>query len=917
MTRQLYILIAACLLSFCHIQTAEALFIREYTEDRPLIIVSDWEFPPYEFRNDRGGPDGYNVEVLDLILSKLDIPHRFVMKEWYLCTEAFEKREADLIHALTFKYKQRPYVMTQNMITYYNIRVARLKTTPPMHHLSELMPEDTLILKKNDYAALRIAELSDRAFKTEFHSSREALTGIRSGKYKYYAWGEIPLTMKVREYGLEDIVLDEIDIPSGELRIIGYDKELIDAIDDSYARLEQSGEIVKIRDKWFHPERVHNDTSPVTLILLVGIIIAGIIAFLFSQLIRNRVKVAINKSTDLNHMMTQALNMGAYAIVEYDINGNIIRNLHGHVVPDEGMTPEEFVSRMTPEQGQSLHENNQRLIKGEAETFDMTMSLNLGTAEQPRWMEYYGNAIVEKEKGRPKYIIYTVKDLTQELIEERLNRETGIKYHKMFDNSLIAMSFYDKDGLLIDANEKMRQLCLINEESEKFFRTMSLFNSPTLEHQITPETKDVLHVCQKMYYPDLGIYKYIELKIRPTFNDEGDLRFYTLTARDLSAERKLYLEQRNHERDINKANEMIQAYEKQLRYLLENSKMFIWYYFPENGKITISRSANKNEYQESIEEFFSGIDSEERKKALEEVNSCVMEKRPYNVIYHYKSTPMEKHPVWYAISGIPTYDNDGQFTNYFGLARNITDLMDAQQKLKEETKRAEDSGKMKSAFLANMTHEIRTPLNAIVGFSDLLPVVDTNEERMQFIRIIRNNCDMLMRLINDILEASNMGQALAIKPMPCDFAQVFDDICQTLAQRVQEPGVEFIKDNPYATFPAVLDKGRIQQVLTNFTTNAVKYTHQGHIKVGYREQKNGIYFYCEDTGAGIPKEKQASVFERFVKLNDFVQGTGLGLSICQAIADRMGGKIGVTSEGEGHGSTFWLWIPQEDLEVSG
>ena len=177
---------------------------------------------------------------------------------------------------------------------------------------------------------------------------------------------------------------------------------------------------------------------------------------------------------------------------------------------------------------------------------------------------------------------------------------------------------------------------------------------------------------------------------------------------------------------------------------------------------------------------------------------------------------------------------------------------------------------------------------------------------------------MLLRLINDILEASSMGQALAINPVECDFAQVFDDICQTLAQRVQEPGVEFIKDNPYTTFHTAIDKGRVQQVLTNFTTNAVKYTHKGHIKVGYRQEvrsvgsnnpRSGLYFYCEDTGAGIPKEKQASVFERFVKLNDFVQGTGLGLSICKAIAERCGGEIGLTSEGEGHGSTFWLWIP--------
>ena len=232
---------------------------------------------------------------------------------------------------------------------------------------------------------------------------------------------------------------------------------------------------------------------------------------------------------------------------------------------------------------------------------------------------------------------------------------------------------------------------------------------------------------------------------------------------------------------------------------------------------------------------------------------------------------------------------------------------------------------MKAAFLANMTHEIRTPLNAIVGFSSLLQVVEDSKERHEFIRIIRNNCDMLLRLINDILEASSMGQSLAIEPEMVDVSSVFDDICQTLAQRVQEPGVEFLKDNPYTSCMALIDKGRLQQLLTNFVTNAVKYTKQGHIKVGYRQQimnekgemsndgngQKGLYFYCEDTGAGIPKDKQDSVFQRFVKLNDFVQGTGLGLSICRAIVEKCGGRIGVESEGEGHGSTFWFWLPRE------
>ena len=162
-----------------------------------------------------------------------------------------------------------------------------------------------------------------------------------------------------------------------------------------------------------------------------------------------------------------------------------------------------------------------------------------------------------------------------------------------------------------------------------------------------------------------------------------------------------------------------------------------------------------------------------------------------------------------------------------------------------------------------------------------------------------------------------MGQALSIEPENIDFARVFEDICPTLAQRVQNPGVEFQKDNPYSVFRTCVDKGRLQQVFTNFVTNAVKYTDEGHIRIGYRAEdreqngktQTGLYIYCEDTGTGIPLDKQSSVFDRFVKLNDTVQGTGLGLSICKTIAERCGGVIGLHSDGLGHGSTFWMWIP--------
>ena len=491
----------------------------------------------------------------------------------------------------------------------------------------------------------------------------------------------------------------------------------------------------------------------------------------------------------------------------------------------------------------------------------------------------------------------------------------------MFETNLIAMSFYDKEGFLIDVNENMRQLCEFDEKREAFFRQTNMFDFAMLHGAYEHGSREPLHICSHMYYPEVGLDKYIEIRIRPIFDDEGELHSYVVTSRDVSAERTMYLEKIHHDIEIRKAYDAINDYEHQLTYLLENSEMFVWRSNLQTRQLTYSRSLRQSEYEETFDDYINRIFPDEKEEILKAFKDPDSMSKPFNIIHHFRYTLYSKKPAWHAISGIPTFDKEGHQIGYFGVSRDITKLIVAQQKLMKETARAEDSGKMKSAFLANMTHEIRTPLNAIVGFSDLLPMVDTHEERMEFIRIIRNNCDMLMRLINDILEASNMGQALAIKPEEVDFATVFDDICQTLAQRVQEPGVEFIKDNPYEHYVTTIDKGRVQQILTNFTTNAVKYTHEGHIKVGYRYERrltldeqgevDGLLFYCEDTGAGIPKEKQASVFERFVKLNDFVQGTGLGLSICQAITDRCNGHIGVTSEGEGHGSTFWMWIPCE------
>ena len=882
-----------------------------YTDERPLVIAADWDFRPFEFLNTDGQPSGYNIEVLDLILTQMNIPHKFIMQEWHTVNKMFARHEADLIHALTFNFKGHPYVTTKKYINYYKLMAARHMDTPPLYSLRNLTEGDTLMLKEDDYGALILRTMGEQPFIQEFTTPKSALSRIRNGNKQYFIWGELPLKRKIQELNIDGIALDEIDIPAAELRIIGYNPEIINLIDDEYTRLEQAGDIQPIYDRWFHPERQHDNASPWAPYILGGMAIVCLIAFFASRLITIRVKKAVRQSADLNSMMRQALNMGDYYVAEYDLHTRMVANRHGRLMPPEGITIDQLIDRIDPNQQEDFRQKIEKLASGEVDFLEIDRRWNAGTKEKPNWRYFEGNALLERQDGKPRYIIHTVKDVTRDILEEAHNKDLSAKYKLLFDTNILAMSFYDKDGNLLESNQKMREICFKNEKGEQFFFDTNLFNYPGIKEDYDPNSREPFHACYHALLKNADMDLFVENKFTPLFDDDGQLMFYIVTTRDITADRQMYLQMRDHERQLIETNKAIQRYDQQLSYLLEENKIFVWYYNPQTDIVRFSRKPHVSEFAEPLNQFMNGVPENSRASALIQMREFIAQKKPFTVIYQYRYTPMQETASWFSVSGMPEFNADGQLKSFFGIARDITQLMAAQEKLKLETARAEDSGRLKSAFLANMTHEIRTPLNAIVGFSDLLQMVDNPTERLEFIRIISNNCDMLLRLINDILEASSMGQSLTIEPKSIDLAHTFDDICRSLEQRVQTPNVQFQKDNPYTTYSAVLDAGRLQQLLTNFVTNAVKYTHEGHIRVGYREENKGVYFYCEDTGTGIPAEKQASVFERFVKLNDFVQGTGLGLSICKAIVEKCGGRIGVKSQGEGHGSTFWFWLPRE------
>lgn len=415
-----------------------------------------------------------------------------------------------------------------------------------------------------------------------------------------------------------------------------------------------------------------------------------------------------------------------------------------------------------------------------------------------------------------------------------------------------------------------------------------------------------------------GVYDRIHVKWlgeKPTFSIPTWLYFLLgtllLTALLLSIFVTIY------KKRAKKGEILLKEENEKLRFAIQTAGMAMWEYNCETQLFTT--------YNEPVADYKDGaaisMDTYDCYSKKDDDNPELIEKavnivkarknESYNFIIKMK-TKYDSDWQYCTVRGVPMEkDKDGAVTKYLGVRLNITEQINYQKFLEREKETAQQADKLKSAFLANMSHEIRTPLNAIVGFSELLQTTEDVNMRKEFMNIINNNNELLLRLIGDILDLSKIESGLMeLKLELFDLADAYKDTFMALKQRCTNPEVEFLGHNPYKKCLVKLDKNRLVQVGTNFITNAIKHTDKGRITMGYRYIDGGIKLYVEDTGHGIPIEKQHKLFQRFAKLDDFTQGTGLGLAICKAITDAQGGKIGMEST-EGKGSKFWAWFPCE------
>ena len=479
----------------------------------------------------------------------------------------------------------------------------------------------------------------------------------------------------------------------------------------------------------------------------------------------------------------------------------------------------------------------------------------------------------------------------------------------IFDNVQVGVELYDKEGYLVDINAK--DLDIFGIEAKEDVLGVNFFENPIVPGEIARNVRNGLEQSFRLDYPfdRLGGY-YPSRK-------KGSVQIYTKVTMlcGMSGELVNFLVLNIDNTEINEAHNRLEEFESSFSLV---SRF---------GKVGHARFDLVTRDGYAVPQWYHNLGEESDTPMTQVIGiyNHVNPGRPRGCIPGDRAGQGQRVERLHARPAGRARDGKNGWTRV-NVVRNplntdpskiemvcvnfdVTELKQTEKSLIEAKNKAEVSDRLKSAFLANMSHEIRTPLNAIVGFSNLLAETDEIGERREYMQVVEENNDLLLKLISDILDLSKIeAGTFEFNYGMVDVNRMCEEAVRSLRLKVQDRPVELLFGDHEAQCCIVGDKNRLLQVITNFINNAVKFTEQGSITLGYRREVGDLLFYVEDTGKGISEEHLRTVFDRFVKLNSFAQGTGLGLSISKSIVEQMGGHIGVESE-EGRGSRFWFTIP--------
>ena len=561
------------------------------------------------------------------------------------------------------------------------------------------------------------------------------------------------------------------------------------------------------------------------------------------------------------------------------------------------------------------------ICDGKLNTAEVSLRSNAADGKEQLHYKVSISVASRDEEGKPSTLMGIQHDVTDEWKREQKANELLLRYQTIFNTSQMDMMFYDKEGVLTDINERGCAAFNVKSRERVLYGKFLLENNPMynkipmdkMENTLTSsiiDFKDFQDAKYKVEELQLSGKMYYESAINPIRNEQGELEGVYMAGRDISEMVESFHHQQEGARRLLKANQDIEAYVANINYALRVSDVMLVNYYPQAYTFEISNNVTHSHLHFSQLRCIR-LASPRFRRTVNSVLNRMDHLTRHPIVQSIETEFHDKQgrPMWFLFNMVPMLDAEDKVLRYFGMCRNITDLVATEQQLAVESQKAQETELLKQAFLTNMSYEIRTPLNSVVGFAELFNSEHDEADEPLFVEEIKRSTNTLLLLVNDVLFLSRLDANMEeYKQEEVDFALAFESMCQ-LGMTTKKPEVKAVIDHPYNSLVVEIDMEHVGQIIRRLCALSCSQTEQGTITASYEYRRGELTISIEDTGGGIDGELLPHAFERFSRdSRGNMCGTGLDLPIVQLMAQQMGGNVDIQSD-LGKGTSIWVSIP--------
>ncbi len=856
-----------------------------------------WDLWPYSFLNDNGEPDGYNIDLIRLMMNRLDIPYVIKLKSADETFRDLKEGKSDLTLGLAVGYHDEYGLYGKNAVTLFTQSVVTPKSKPvQIKTFRDLgKPGMQVIVNSNSmcYHLMLDYGWGDNAIPRK--DIREVIQQVSAREEGQIVWNTLTLKWLMHRYLIDNLQLTPVNMPHGEYKFMSNDQDLLDMLDEDLTKLNVSEALKPLQDKWFYPEHLQKGTPLWVYYVTAAALLLLLIMLVYTISYRLQ-SYRLNKSNSArNRRLALILQTSQVHVWTYDILSNEFswRNEKGQVAYTYSM--EEFSQRYSPEDFQTLKTSLDELSGKRgggsgASIENKTIKLQLRAKDiesgDTGLRDYtIVLSVLSRDKyGKPLVIIGTKKDVTRERDKQRLDEDRTLRYWSMFYTSMVGILLFDKEGRLVNINPKACEIF-------GYKRDDILGKSFCINNLI-----------------DMNDPR-IEVRLLKVHDDGGQLLNTFAIVRDISRIVESIDRHAVEKNRLNDVRAVLTEYTTNIDNILHDSDVRLITYSPTSHTLTILRSVNEVQHLLTQTRCMTLVDMVSKKVAmrlLNDMDQCAARELRSTIHTTLRAKGGKRLSVQFCL--LPLYDNQGKVSEYVGLLRDISELRDIEARLTVETAKVQEVDNTKNSFVRNMIQEIRTPMNTVLNYVEQLDPVAPTENEKSLSAVILSNADYLLHLIDNILHLSRLqARMVEIVRQPCNYAELFESQCVAGWSRYENADTRYIVENPYENLTVDIDATNLGAAIVQIASNAAQHTKSGVVRARYEYIGRRLIISMDDTGEGMP----SALLEQLNAKDNTIasqETKGLGLAITKELVSQMDGTVEISSE-LGSGTTVYIMLP--------